>query len=690
MYDHVLAPIAIRSCEIKNRVVRTAHGTNIGDGRVTDDLIAYHRARAEGGVGLTVLEAASVHRSDTGTLRLHDDSVIADYQRLMTAIRPSGMRVFQQLGHLGYEAVTLDGGPPWAPSALAGPGVRRVAHAVSESEIAELVEAFARAASWCRAGGLDGIEIHAGHGFLIQEFLNPATNLRDDGYGGDPVRRRRFLAEVLAAVRAAVGDLVVGLRIGPEATATGMDGDACAEVVASLDAMGAFDYVSITFGGCHVPHKIIGAMHELPGYELEPGAVIGAATRAPTIVTGRFRSLAEADEVIGSGRADLVGMTRAHIADPALVHKTIDGRAAEVRPCIACNQGCVGGLNRGRLSCAVNADAGFEAVRAAEGAYARVEHPRRVLVIGGGPAGMEAARVAALRGHAVTLVEASSSLGGALRDARRLPTRALIGDIADWLAAEIARLGVVVVTSTIVDAASIDAWARYADADVDGDGDGDGDGDVVVVATGAHTPTRWWPALAQAVSVSAVVGTEATGGDVRAAGVPVHTSADVLAGRLPSTATDVMIVDAHGGYEAAGVAEHLLEAGHRVTYTSSDRRMASRTLLDLTAVPQSERLAHLGLRLLTGHHLEALEALGPLGFPGRTTVVLRSAADGVVSTIDVDAVVLVSPQPRGASSDPVVDTLQARRTEHHLVGDAHTPDGLWTAIRTANATARLL
>ncbi len=684
MYDHVLAPIAVRSCAIKNRVVRTAHGTNIGQGRVTDDLIAYHRARADGGVGLTVLEAASVHRSDTGTLRLHDESVIGDYQRLMLAIRPSGMRVFQQLGHLGYEAVTLDDGPPWAPSALAGPGVRRVAHAVSEAEIAELVEAFARAASWCRAGGLDGVEIHAGHGFLIQEFLSPATNLRDDGYGGDPTRRRRFLFEVLAAVRAAVGDLVVGLRIGPEATATGMDGDACADVVASLDAVGAFDYLSITLGGCHVPHKIIGAMHEPPGYELDPGAAIGAATRAPTIVTGRFRSLAEADEVIGSGRADMVGMTRAHIADPAVVHKTVTGRAAEVRPCIACNQGCVGGLNRGRLSCAVNADVGFEAVREALGAYARVEHTRRVLVIGGGPAGMETARVAALRGHAVTLVEASASLGGALRDARRLPSRALIGDIADWLAAEMSRLGVVVATSTVIDAASIDTWALESVADA------------VVVATGAHTPTRWLPGVpgAEAGAVPGVVD--------EAIGVAVLTSADVLAGRFPSPATDVLIVDAHGGYEAAGVAEHLLEAGHRVTYTSSDRRMAWRTLLDLTAVPQRERLTRLGLRLLTGHHLEALEPMGPLGplgplgpkgsrgAPDRTKVVLRSGADGARMSIDVDTVVLVSPQARGAAGDPVVDALRARRIEHHVVGDAHTPDGLWTAIGSANATGRLL
>ena len=544
-YEHVLAPIEINRVVVKNRVVRTAHGTNIGQGRVTDELIAYHEARAAGGCGLTILEAASVHPTDMGTLWLHDASVVDDYRRLMDRLAPYEMAVFQQLGHLGYEGVTADGGPPWSASELAGPSIRRPAKAMTADDIAELTDAFAAAARWSVEGGLHGVEVHIAHGYLLQQFMSTATNQRTDGYGGPWENRIRLAREIVGAVREAVGsDVVVGVRIGSEAVGDGgVTEHDCAELVRVLAGDGLIDYVNLTYGSCLRPHKIMGGMHEPPGYELEAAAPVVAAVDLPAIVTGRFRTLAEADELIATGTADMVGLTRAHIADPDLVAKSISGRESEVRPCIAGNDGCVGGLNRGRLSCAVNPAVGRELDHPQPLPSAQ---PRQVVVIGGGPGGMEAGRLAALRGHRVVLFEARPTLGGAVRQAQQLPTRGLLGDICDWQERELARLGVDV---RLGQAAGVDAVTAVLP-------------DVVVVATGA------------------------TG-----AKIP-----DISA--TPEGATAV-VDDRFGGYEALGLAEWLATQGLDVTLTTPGRRVAANALLDLVVQPALERLQALNVEVQT-------------------------------------------------------------------------------------------
>ena len=441
--------------------------------------------------------------------------------------------------------MTADGGPPWSASELAGPSIRRPAKAMVQDDIDELVDAFAQAAQWSIEGGIHGVEVHIAHGYLLQQFMSPATNQRTDGYGGSWENRIRLAREVVAAVREAIGpEIPLGVRVGSEAVGDGgVTEHDCAELVRVLADDGLIDYMNLTYGSCLRPHKIMGGMHEPPGYELEAAAPVVAAVDLPAIVTGRFRTLAEADRLIADGVADMVGLTRAHIADPELVAKSIGGRETEVRPCIAGNDGCVGGLNRGRLSCAVNPAVGRELDYPPPSPS---PHPRRIVVVGGGPGGMEAARLAAEQGHSVVLFETRNRLGGAVRQAQELPTRALLGDICDWQERELARLGVEVRLNQTADVQSISA-ARS---------------DLVVVATGAMG--------AEIPDISTV----------------------------PEGAT-AAVDDRFGGYEALGLAEWLAIQGLAVTLTTPGRRIAANALLDLVVQPALERLQALEVDIQT-------------------------------------------------------------------------------------------
>ncbi len=646
---HVLAPISIRGVALKNRVVRTAHGTNLGGGALSDDLIAYHAARARGGVGLSFLEASGVHPSGPMTLNAWDDAIVPRYEALMRAVRPHGMRVFSQLNHLGSE-LGPPGERPWSASEIDSASGART-HAMTVGEIQAMVRAFADAARRAVEGGLDGVEVHCAHGYLIQQFVSPETNRREDDYGGHFENRMRFYLEVLRAVRDAIGPGVpLGTRVGPHNRAGGLNVDEHREIVARVLREGLIDYLNVSHGSHRNPHKIIGGMHEPTGYELEHAAPLTRLTELPTLVTGRFRTLADADRAIADGVADLVGMTRAHIADPDLVRKTVAGRGAEVRPCIGCNQGCVGGLATGRLGCTVNVAAGHE-LRLGEEALAPAASPKRVLVIGGGPAGLEAARVAALRRHRVTLVEASDGLGGTLRIARQAPHHGDIGDIADWLAREIARLGVEVRLGCRADRALVRALAP----------------DAVIVATGA-SPRGDGRSAAR--PERAVPGTELG---------HVLSTPQLVASARGGAGERALVFDDVGAYEAIGAAEVLIARGAAVTFATSLARFAQRMESALVAQPALERLAASGAFVLrTGAFVEAIA-------PGR--VELGFASGAPAESVRADLVVLVTRnRPNRAIADEIADLGVAVR----VVGDALEPSFLPGAIQSGHLAAREL
>jgi 2,4-dienoyl-CoA reductase-like NADH-dependent reductase (Old Yellow Enzyme family)/thioredoxin reductase len=649
----VFEPIQIRGVQIPNRIVRTAHLTKLGMGVVSDDLIEYHAARARGGVGLSILEATAVHPSSVLGLIGYDDSVIPMYQQLMDTVRPLGMRVFQQLWHGGHVYPPPGGRPMRGASALPGPVVGLPAVPIGTEEVGDFVAAYAAAARRSAEGGIDGLEVAASHGYLMHQFLSPLTNNREDRYGGSLDNRMRFLVEVLTAVREAAGpDMPVGVRMGAGQIAGDLDEPTVAEVARRLVGLGLIDFLNASMGDYYAMHWMMGGMDRPAGYMLpSSGQVTRSVTGIPRIVTGRFRTLEEAEQALRTGDCDLVSMVRAHIADPDLVRKTRDGRAAEVRPCIGCNQGCIArtsGVDL-RLGCTVNPAIGREK-EYGDDVIGTTASPRRVVVIGGGPAGLEAARVARLRGHTVVLYEGSDRLGGALNVARRAPRTQGLDDIADWYRAEMKRLGVECHLSALMDADDIVAL----------------DPDVVIVATGAD-PTMDGRLIAAPGQV--VDGIDSP---------TVRSSVELLTQPAPAAGSRALLVDDVGQYEAVSAAEYLLEHGVHVTVATRLPMFGPLVDAAMRMTPALERLnsAPAEFTTLTRVTLSSVR-------PGKATV--RSLAGGAETTVAADLVVLVTYK---TSRNGLAVTLAGRVPDVRLVGDALAARDLQVAIRDGNDAAR--
>lgn len=651
MYEHVLSPINIGGVEIPNRVVRTAHATGIGAGRMTDDLVAYHAARARGKVGLSILEILSVHVSSPATLNSFDPTLPAGYENLMNACSPHGMKVFQQIWHGGHNANPIDGGPPWSASDIPSPQVGIVPKPMTKTQIDELVEAYGNTVRLCKDAGLDGVEIHGAHGYLPQQFLSANTNKREDDYGGSLENRMRFLMEIMrACYEHADEGFAVGVRLAADATFGGIGPEENIAVLNALQAEGITDFVDVSMGNYHSFPKLIGGMHEPVGYELETAEpVTRQSGDTPSIVTGRFRTLEEVDQAIRLGQADLVGMTRATIADPDLVRKTMDGAATRVRPCIACNQGCVGQLlgPERKIGCAVNAGAGFE-VKLGDDKLQPAEDSKHVLVIGGGPAGMEAARVAAKRGHQVTLAEAMPDLGGTLTLAGRAPTRQQFGDFVDWLQQEIYAEGVNVQLSTYLTDADLASYKA----------------DHVILATGAEPRMD---GLQMSHPGEPIEGIE----------LPhVISSNDLFADPDAINSTHALVVDDVGHYEGLACAEHLISKGVKVTMVTRLPTLAPGVRTALMTDPALERLGdkdftyHVGTRVLKTDGQSAS---------------LQATTGGKTWSVNADQLVFVSlNRPR----TELIEAIESAGVSYTVAGDANTPRFLVKAVAEGHAAGR--
>jgi 2,4-dienoyl-CoA reductase-like NADH-dependent reductase (Old Yellow Enzyme family) len=598
--EALLSPVALGPATLRNRVVSTAHQTSlVHDHLPTEDLVAYHEARARGGVGAVFLEATAVH--ETGLLTAHTvggylPAIAPAYERLGQALRAHGTRLFVQLFHGGREQIASAPRPPAiAPSAIPTPRFRTEPRALTRSEIRDVVAGYAAAARLCREGGVDGIEISMAHGYLAPQFFAPDTNTRDDEYGAE---RLRFAREVLTAVRDAAGDEVaVGVRLAADEIAPGTMGpEACAAIAAALCAGGAVDFVSAALGhsaSYRGSTYIVPPPPEPLDAIAGPGAVLRAALPGvPLIATTRVVDLASAERLVASGTADAVGMTRALIADPELVAKAAAGRAEDVVPCVGCNQGCIGHYHAGLpIACLVNPRTGRERTLPRPVRGAGAAERRRVLVAGGGPAGVAAALEAASAGHAVVLAERSDALGGQLRVAGRAPAhRETWERWSRWVQRRLRAEGVEVRLGVTV---------GPADAD---------EHDAVVVATGAvpyapPLPHRERPAVVDAIDAL-----------LDPAGV----------------AGPALVADWGGGWTGLDAAETLAEHGAAVTYACAAAAIGE-------GVHQYQRnlylgrLDRLGVELL--HHVELVPE--PLGlrhvFSGREVALPEGVATLVLA-----------------------------------------------------------
>ena len=478
-FKHLFTPITLRRTEIRNRILSTGHQTYLAAKELpSDDMVAYHEARAKGGAGLIIIEAARFHETsftDSPELRVMNNDCIPGYRRLADAVHAHGAKIFGQLSHSGRVSKRISGGLrgiAYAPSATPDNRFHTMPREMPIALIEELIAGCGAAAARFAEAGLDGIELVASHGLLFAQFLSPAVNKRTDTYGGSFENRLRFLADCLASVRRSVGDgMVVGMRTSiEELEQDGLEPADTIAVCQALKARGLLDYVNVTTGSMA---GLGGSIHVVPPMEVATGYVapqagtLRAAVGLPVFVTGRINQPQIAEQILNDGLADMCGMTRAMISDPDMANKAKAGRLDDIRACIGCNQACIGHYHQGYpISCIQNPVTGREVKL---GASSPASPRKRVLVAGGGPAGMKAAVTAAERGHEVILCEAGRRLGGQALLAQLLPERAEFGGLITNLEHELSKAGVEVRLNTAVDAKLVSSLGA----------------DAIIVATGA-------------------------------------------------------------------------------------------------------------------------------------------------------------------------------------------------------------
>ncbi len=415
--DHLFSPVSIGKLELANRGIMPSMVTNLcgTDGSVTDRFIAYHVARARGGVALNITEAAYVHLVGKGfpnQLGIDDDALVPGLSRLTTAVHDAGGRIAIQLFHGGRQAnVSVTGHAVVAPSPIPCTVVQAMPHELTKAEIAELVQAFVRAGQRAQAAGFDAVEVHGAHGYLVNEFLSPHTNHREDEYGRDKAGRARFPLEIVDALRAALGpEMALIYRISadeylPDGLTVADSAEFCVRLVEH-----GIDAIDVS-GGTYESGKTAGGPDEPLGLFVDAAAAIKQAIggAVPVAVANRIKTPAFADGIIAAGKADLIATGRALLCDEDFYNKAKAGQSDLIRTCLTCNH-CISELMSGRsVSCLYNPMTGHELEY---DLTTRAATPRQLVVVGGGLAGMQAANSAAMRGHHVRLYEATDQLGG--------------------------------------------------------------------------------------------------------------------------------------------------------------------------------------------------------------------------------------------------------------------------------------
>jgi len=644
-FKYLFSPLKVGHAVLRNRIFFPAHLTNFAEDNLPSERLAcYYAERARGGAALIITEEQSVHPTDRAYEKLihaFDPKTIPGYRLMTRMVHREGALIFAQLNHNGAQGSSLyTRRPLWAPSPIPDPLFREVPKEMEKKDIKEVIEGFARSARHVKEGGFDGIEIQASHSSLIRQFLSPYTNRRNDEYG--PENRLRFCLEVLDAVRQVVGwDLVVGIRLcGDELLDGGLTLNDTLEIARELEAQGLPDYINTSIAtATHALYMVVGSMHLPPGYSLFIPSALREAVDLPVFGVGRIKDPFQAEHILAEGHADMVGMVRALIADPELPNKAREGRAEEVRFCLSCNQGCIGrvGLNAD-LSCVQNPAAGRERQLGA-GTLQPAGVKKRVLVIGGGPAGMEAARVAALRGHEVVLCEKEDEPGGQVNLAARAPGRDELGDLVRNLLGDLRRLGVEIRLGTAVTAEVVEKEGP----------------DAVVVATGSVAAGLPIPGAGQENVF-----------DVR----------EVLK-REAKVGRRVALIDGVGFHQATGTAEFLAEQGRDVIFLTSALYAGQGLGPTLDLELWHRRARSKGIAIVT--NVTVLEIVGD-------TLRLLDHYSGREWRIEgIDTFVTAAP---GRADDELYFLLKGRVKELYRVGDCVAPRNIQAAVLEGHLAGR--
>ncbi|MBN1191673.1 MAG: mycofactocin system FadH/OYE family oxidoreductase 2 [Dehalococcoidales bacterium] len=537
-FKYLFSPLKIGQVTVPNRISFSAHLTNMAENGLPSERHLYYWAeRAKGGTGLIITEEQTVHPSDRSYEKLveaYDPAVVPIYRRITTAIHEYETKIFVQLNHNGAQG---DGSnsrlPVWGPSPVADVLFREVPKVMEIEDIRELIEYYCRAANHVRQGGFDGIELQMGHSSVIRQFMSPLSNQRTDEYGGSLENRLRLAIEVIDAVRNTVGrDYTLGVRLcADEMISGGLTLKDNQEIAPRLEATGKIDFIDLSLATFYNLYLVGASMHTPLGYTIPLAAGIKEVIKLPVFCTGRINDPVMAERVLAQGQADMIGMVRSQLCDPELANKAKEGRLDEIRYCVADNQGCYGrvGVNK-LIGCIQNPSAGCEKERGI-GSLKHCAVKKKVLVVGGGPAGMRAAQVAAMRGHRVMLYERNNKLGGQINIARLGAGRDELGAVARNEENQLKKLPVEIQLNKEVTAEMV--LEENPDA--------------VIVATGS-VPKE-----------SPVNG---------ASGPNIFNVWQVLLGEI-ETGEKVLLIDYDGHHQATATAEYLADKGRKVHMLTS-------------------------------------------------------------------------------------------------------------------------